>query len=92
MRNDGKAAHIVAQVPQSYAAVCLPGQGTPATGRDRCSHFMDSVWNALMGGRSAVHLLGEVILQTHLFDQIKLSFEKVDVFFFVFQENLEEIG
>lgn len=42
--------------------------------------------------RSAVHLLAEVILQAHLFDQSELGFEEVDVLLFVFQENLEEIG
>ncbi len=44
------------------------------------------------GGRSAVHLLGEVILQAQLFDQVELGFEEVNVLLFVLQENLEEIG
>jgi hypothetical protein len=55
-------------------------------------HLIFLECTAADGGRSAVHLLGEIILQAQLFDQVELGFEEVDMFFLVFQENLEEIG
>ena len=42
--------------------------------------------------RPVLHLLGKVILQAQLVNQIELRFEEIDVFLLVFQENLEEIG
>jgi hypothetical protein len=55
--------------------------------------LFDSSWKARSPRRrSVLHLLSEVILQAHLVDQSKLGFEEVNVFFLVFQENLEEIG
>lgn len=44
------------------------------------------------GSLSRVQLLAEVILQAHLFDQVELGFEEIDVIFLVFKESLEEIG
>jgi hypothetical protein len=72
----------------------------PLQGREHRPHgstgvlkSFDCPWNTLRRrGRSSVHLLGEVILEAQLVDQVELGFEKVDVFFLVFQENLEEIG
>jgi hypothetical protein len=55
-------------------------------------HLIFLECTAADGGRSAVHLLGEIILQAQLLDQVELGFEEVDMFFLVFQENLEEIG
>lgn len=85
---------------------CLGSAGGDARATNQTGHYRESEAEPCASSRqtgicfirtaggslSRVQLLAEVILQAHLFDQVELGFEEIDVVFLVFKESLEEIG